>query len=245
MRIAHITDLHMRHHLPGTSDVPERLSRAMPDLLAQALQHLRALAPDLLVVTGDLLDYPFEGMNDPATQELGRRDLRLIADLFAGVLAPLALVHGNHDQPALVAEVFSQVPLDQTVGGYRILTFPDDEGPGHVPQRTGDSLIRFHTALDDLASPPQIHVQHYIVWPEHNEWYPHTYGAGVNMRDAMVASGKVRLVLSGHYHPGEPLFCEKGAYFSTLPAFTSPPHPYALYDLAGDGGVTARLFRLA
>lgn len=244
MRIAHISDLHLRHHLPGTADLPERRSRAMPELFAQALQQIRGLAPDLLVITGDLLDYPFDAMDDPATQALARRDLHLIADLLAGMSMPLALVHGNHDHPAIVAEVFGHVPVDQTVGGYRILAFPDDEGPGHVPVRIGDSLARFDAALADHASLPQVHIQHYIVWPERNEGYPHTYGVGAAMHAAILAAGHVRLVLSGHYHLGVPLFCDKGTYFATVPGFTTLPHPFALYDLAADGDVTPRMFRL-
>ena len=245
MRIAHLSDLHLRHHLPGTASLPDRLSRAMPQRFAQALQQIRALAPDLLVITGDLLDYPFDALDDPIAQELARRDLYLIADLIADVPAPLALVHGNHDHPALVAEVFGHVPADQVVDGYRILAFADDEGLEHVPVREGDSLARFQTALADPASPPQVHVQHYVVWPERNEEYPHTYGAGAAMREAILAAGNVRLVLSGHYHTGVPLFGDQSTYFATVPGFAVLPHPFALYELAAGGRVTAQAYRLA
>jgi len=200
MRIAHLSDLHLRHHLPGTASLPDRLSRAMPQRFAQALQQIRALAPDLLVITGDLLDYPFDALDDPIAQELARRDLYLIADLIADV---------------------------------------------PVPVREGDSLARFQTALADPASPPQVHVQHYVVWPERNEEYPHTYGAGAAMREAILAAGNVRLVLSGHYHTGVPLFGDQSTYFATVPGFAVLPHPFALYELAAGGRVTAQAYRLA
>ena len=85
-----------------------------------------------------------------------------------------------------------------------------------------------------IAAPyPQIHVQHYIVWPPRNESYPHTYGDGEDMRDAIVANGAVRLVLSGHYHAGVEPFAEANAWFATVPAFCETPHPFWAYDLTG------------
>jgi Icc protein len=244
MRIAHISDLHLRHHLPGSADLPTRLSRAMPDYFARALAHLRTLTPDLLVISGDLLDYPMHLLDDTATQSAALADLRLIAGLLADFPAPLALVHGNHDHPALLDQVFGHIPTDQVVKGYRILAFRDDEGDQHVPARVGAQKARFTAALADPASLPQVHIQHYIVWPERNEGYPHTYGTGAALREAIIASGNVRLVLSGHYHPGVPLFCDKGVWFVTVRGFTEAPHPYNVYDLDGDG-VTAQTYTLA
>jgi 3',5'-cyclic AMP phosphodiesterase CpdA len=244
MRIAHISDLHLRHHLPGTASIATRLSRAMPDHFAQALTQIRALAPDLLVVTGDLIDYPLDALDDPLVQEQGRQDLELIAGLLNDLPMPIAMVHGNHDHPALIHQVFGHLPNDQVVNGYRALTFSDDEGPNHVPIRAGQEEVRFLAALHDERSLPQIHIQHYIVWPERNEEYPHTYGVGVKMRDAIIGAGHVRLVLSGHYHLGVPLFYDKGVWFATARAFTEAPHPYTIYDLEEEM-VTSRSFVLA
>lgn len=214
----------------------------MPDMLARALGQLRDLAPDLLVITGDLLDVPLEELDNPTTQAAARADLAFIRAQLTSFPAPLALVHGNHDHPALVAETFVDLPNDQIHNGYRILTFADDEGVDHVPVRVGDTKVRFEHALADSTSRPQIHIQHYLVWPPRNDDYPHTYGAGAAMRDAIIAAGNVRLVLSGHYHPGVPLFCDKGVYFATVRAFTEAPHPYWLYDLHSDGSVSCRTY---
>ena len=243
MRIAHISDLHLRHHLPGTATNEARLSRLMPERFASALQLIRAQSPDLLVVSGDLLDYPLDEMDNAATQAQGRQDLQLIADLLAALPFPLALVHGNHDHPALIDEVFGHVPNDQLVKGYRVLTFRDDEGENHVPARVGQEEARFQAALADTDSPPQNHIQHYVVWPERNEEYPHTYGAGATMREQIIASGNVRLVLSGHYHIGVPLFFDKGVWFATVRGFTEAPHPFNLYEVDGDQ-VSARTLSL-
>jgi predicted MPP superfamily phosphohydrolase len=243
MRIAQISDLHLRHHLPGTASIAARQSRLMPERFVQALDRIRALSPDLLAISGDLLDYPMDAMDDPATQQQGRQDLELIAELLATFSLPVALVHGNHDHPALIDQVFGHIPNDQVVNGYRVLTFRDDEGENHVPVRAGQEQARFLAALQDPSSLPQIHIQHYVVWPERNEEYPHTYGAGALMREAIIGAGTVRLVLSGHYHTGVPLFFDKGVWFATARALAEAPHPFTIYDLEDDT-VTSRTFTL-
>ena len=68
MRIAHISDLHMRYHPPGTSALTSRQSRRVPELLMVALHSIRAQSPDLLVLSGDLLDYPLDRLEDEQTQ---------------------------------------------------------------------------------------------------------------------------------------------------------------------------------
>ena len=233
MRIAHISDLHLRHHLHGTSSLATRLSRAMPQRFGEALAQLKTHSPDLLVISGDFIDHPFEAWDDPTTLEQGRKDLELIAALLEGFPCPLAVVHGNHDHPRIFDQVFGHIPNDQIIGGYRVLTFRDDEGENHVPARTGQEQARYLAALSDTSSLPQIHIQHYVVWPERNEGYPHTYGAGAQMREAIINSGKVRLVLSGHYHIGVPLFADSGVWFATARGFTESPPPFCLYDLDG------------
>lgn len=244
MRIAHLSDFHLRHHLPGTAETIVRRSRAMPALLKLALDQLQTHEPDLLVVTGDLLDYPFDKFDDPGTQQQGRADLELVADLLATTGLPLAIVHGNHDQPSLFDAVFGHFPLIQSIDDYAIHCFRDDEGADHVPVRKGASHSHFERALAGDSSIPQIHIQHYLVWPERNDEYPHTYAHGAAMHDKILSSGHVRLLLSGHYHPGVPLFCDKGVYFAVAEALCEAPYPFYLYDLEPNGSVTQRRFIL-
>lgn len=237
MKIAHLSDIHLRHHLPGTAAVPERQSREMPERLAAAVQAIAADQPDLLVISGDLLDYPLNAINDADAIQQGEKDLRLVAEILEGTGTPISLVHGNHDHPMLVRTVFNQLPMTRALAGHRVICFFDDEDIDNVPRRLGPSRQHFLDALADESSPPQIHVQHYVIWPRLNKDYPYTYQQGAWMRDLIADSGRVRLVLSGHYHKGVPLFQLGQTYFATVPAFSDPPHPYWLYEI-GDRGVT-------
>ncbi len=213
MRIAHISDLHMRHHLPGTSEIALRRSREMPERFAEAIERISAEQPDLLVVSGDLLDYPLDDMDDPLTMAQGEADLRLLAEILARISCSMALVPGNHDHPVLMQRVFGHLPADQVVAGHRVFTFDDNEGADHVPERVGRSHRRFVDALHSDDGLPQIHVQHYVVWPPLNEDVPpHLWRRG---RDARPDCGK-RASAIGNPRPlplGRAALCGGGNLF--------------------------------
>ena len=231
MKIAHISDFHLRWNLPGTAAVVTRLSRRMPELLKVAIQRINTHEPDLLVVSGDLVDHPFEAMDSVENRTLGKADLQLIADILQACQAPTVVVYGNHDHPGLFHEVFSSLQLDFDVDGYRVLSFLDAEGDNHYPERSGTEWERFAALAQERDLRQQIHIQHYLVAPEHNEGYPHTYRNAARLKQHLLNGSRARLVLSGHYHPGVPLFCEAGVYFSTAPAFCQAPHPFRIYHV--------------
>jgi 3',5'-cyclic-AMP phosphodiesterase len=234
MKIAHISDFHLRLHLPGRSAVDQRLSRSIPQLLPQALEAIAAQKPDLLVVTGDLIDHPFEAMDSEENRRLGRLDLEWCAQAWRDFPCPVTVLYGNHDHPGLFKEVFVDQKIDQAVGPYRVLSFWDEEGESHVPTRQGAQWLRFESVLNDADPRPQIHLQHYLVAPRRDEGYPHTYDAKLELQQRIAAAGKVRLVLSGHYHPGEKLFEKQGTYYGVAPAFCQKPHLYRIYTLGGE-----------
>ncbi len=203
----------------------------MPQLLERAMLRIREESPDLLVVSGDLLDFPFEAIDSSAVLELAERDLRMMADILAEAGCPYVVVQGNHDAPRLVRRVFGHIPVDQVIAGHRVLCFDDHQAGDLYPERLGRERDRFLAALADPASPPQVHVQHYLIWPRRNASYPYTYREAGFLLDTIVKSGLVRLVLSGHYHAGVPLARIGGTYFAAVPAFAEAPHPYWIYDL--------------
>ena len=78
--------------------------------------------------------------------------------------------------PRLSAAVFSDQPFDFDVQGFRVIIFLDQEGDRHVPRRVGADRARFQSVLSDGDPRPQIHLQHYMIFPEHNGGYPYNYG---------------------------------------------------------------------
>jgi Icc protein len=203
----------------------------MPSLFERAVQKVKSYQPDLFVLSGDLIDYPLELFDDPFLQEQGRKDLTLVRELMDNLTCPVAVVYGNHDHPVLFRQVFEDVRTEQRVHRVRVLSFLDEEGPDNVPVRSGEEYLRFRATLARRDAVPQVHVQHYVVWPERNADYPHTYGEGRSLRDAIVANGNVRLVLSGHFHAGVEPTQEGNVWFATVPAFCEFPHPFWIYDL--------------
>ena len=234
MIIAHISDFHLRQHLKGTSAALGRLSREMVDKVPRALEQIVEAHPDLVVVSGDLIDHPFEDMDHPDHLDAGRRDLRWFSEALSVLPMPTVVLPGNHDHLVLFHEQF-QIPVDFIVKGLRILSFADAEGENHIPQRQGDERVLFDQALADQDPRPQVHLQHYLVYPRRDEGYPHTYGDAEALRTAIARSGRVRLCLSGHYHPGHEPECVDGTWFSVAPAFCEAPHRWRLYRLDVDG----------
>ena len=233
MKIAHISDFHLRHHLPGHSLLARRRSRLMPALLRLALNQIAAHRPDLLAVTGDLVDFPFYAMDDRGAIAQGHRDLQLIRTILDQAPCPVAYVYGNHDHPASFRDVFADQALDRTAGDYRLLTFLDGEVRDNTAERLGESLTLFEVALADADPRPQIHLQHYMVFPERDQGYPHSYREATALHEACAASGKVHLSLSGHFHRGENLQQHDGVHYATARAFCEAPHPFRVYELDG------------
>ena len=234
MKIAHISDFHLRHHLPDGDG-------EMANLISEAVRQLAAHAPDLVVVTGDLVHYPLDALDDPAMVALGEKDLHLVRECFARLTCPVAYVYGNHDHPASFRRIFCDFEFD--AAGFRVIAFLDDEGDHHVPQRVGAELDRFYAVVSDADPRPQIHLQHYPIAPECDGEYPFNYGNAAALKAALLADARPKLVLSGHYHEGVPLMAEDHVYFATARAFRDPPHPYCLYAVA-DAHITQTHYTL-
>jgi 3',5'-cyclic-AMP phosphodiesterase len=231
MRIAHLSDFHLRQHLAGASGIAKRRSREVPALLARQLPALQAWQPDLLVISGDLTDYPLDLAHDAATQAAGAADIRLLLDLLAVVPCPRIIVPGNHD---LTNQVMAAAPpYPGLLSGIAIHAWPDEEGEAHVPTRQPAAMAAFRAALASTDPGPQLHVQHYLIWPERNQGWPHTYGQAAAMREALESANRDLLVLSGHFHPGYGPERRRRVWYATVPAFCEAPHPIWLYEWDG------------
>lgn len=154
--IAHLTDPHV---VP-----PPALCYGLVDtraFLARAIARLNAMRPrpDLVVITGDLVDEP--------TAEA----YACVRDLLAGLDLPVVLLPGNHDDRALLAAAFPE--HDYLPGGGRKAHFTRDADgvrllgfDAVVPHRehahvTPDDLAWLETALADAADVPVMLLMHH------------------------------------------------------------------------------------
>lgn len=242
MRVAHITDIHLRSHLPGPASLGLRRCREMPGLLAGALEDARKREADVVALTGDLIDVPSYILDDPSCVAgcwlAAEDDYRLLSELLVASELPFVVVPGNHDAPELVGKVFGFGPYVRDLGPFRFVSFWDEEEHGsHIPRRVGRERRRFLDALGDPDPKPQIHLQHFVITPSLNDGYPYTYADGEELRRRIVTSGRVRLSLSGHFHAGTPVMPAGESAFVTGRAFTAWPHPYRIYDLDPTAGL--------
>ncbi|QFY12078.1 HAD-IIIA family hydrolase [Nonomuraea phyllanthi] len=246
MRIAHITDIHLRSHIPGHSALPVRRSRTAPELLAAALDDARRRGADLIVITGDVVDVPgylFDPERDAARDRLVwqrvREDYRLVRRMLDDCGIGWIAIPGNHDSYRVHAEELGSGPFVRDVGGLRFVSFWDRESTGNVPRRTLTERERFDSSLLDPGPRPQVHLQHFVITPRLDEGYPHTYAEGEELQQRTSDSGRVVLSLSGHYHPGAEPTTIGSTTFSVTPALVEHPHPYRIFDIALDAGSIA------
>ena len=240
LRLLHLTDLHLRDAIPGTAEIARRRSRAIPGLLDRLEAMLPALAPDAVVITGDLLHAPYglyrgeDRFGVAALRPAVAADYRALKARFDRWGLPWLALPGNHDDERSFAEVFGPAgALD--VKGFRLIAFHDREGAGHVPRRDADGMARFSAALADPTSPPQVHLQHYVLHPDIDDPYPHNYADRSSLLAAMAESGRVALSLAGHFHGGGGPARVGGVHHLVGRAFCEAPHTVALVSLHHDG----------
>lgn len=246
-RLLHFTDMHLRWNQRGTASNPARMSREMPTALDRLGERIRDLAPDVLVMTGDLLDVPDEVIAGGTPDERSHEewltdavsDFRLIRDWFDSLSLPFVVVPGNHDEEAGFAHIFGGPPPPRDIAGIRFFCFWDGLAEDRQPQRTGARKQLFEQAMTEPEHDcPQIHVQHYMIDPPtFAKGWRYEYKGAEDMKSAIDRSGRVRAVLSGHYHPGS--LVRSGGVLHSLPsAFCEAPHAFRIYDFIDGGGVT-------
>ncbi|MGZ0148680.1 metallophosphoesterase family protein [Kribbella sp. WER1] len=252
MRIAQLTDLHVRAHLPGTSVLGRRRSREALGLTSKALDDARRRGAEVVVVTGDLVDVPsflltgerYDAFDRDRWLSAAAADYRLLRDLLDGSGLPYIVVPGNHDSYPMTGSVFGTGPLVREIGELRFVSFWDREDHANIPHRRRAERALFDDLLTSTG-PDQVHLQHFVVTPELNDDWPHTYQDGRELRGRIVESGRVRLSLSGHYHPGTDLIHDGGSTFATGSALAEAPHCYRLYDVgASDAPVRMQIVPL-
>jgi len=254
VRILHLTDLHLRRAIPGTATKAERLSREMPAALDRLSAQLPKLQADVIALTGDLLDVPeveaggLGAADAPPSPELARHaaaDYRLMKEWLERTGLPTLVIPGNHDHEAIFDAVFGRAPAVRDIAGVRFVAFRDELDAERTPLRTGPRRALFERTVGDGGgarddSPWQVHLQHYMIYPPTVAGWRYNYIGSRRMKRMIEGSGRVRAVLSGHYHPGSLSISRGGVHYSVPPAFCSAPFPFRLVDVAADGEVACR-----
>jgi len=222
LTLAHVTDPHLLADPGGTLlDWPTRPS------FEAVLAHVRTMAPDVLLLTGDLAQ---DGQ--PATY-------RTVEDLVAPLAVPCLALPGNHDDPAVMQEVLTG-PVDATttvasMGGWNLVLLNS-----HVPEAshghlTEEALQTLDETLTRLTGPTLVAIHHPPV-PVGADWLDaivlHDPEA---LRACLERHAHVRLLLCGHVHQAhEASFAHAQLYTtpSTCIQFASGTAGFALDDVA-------------
>src|SRR5688572_10106093 len=125
MRLAQITDLHLRQHLFGSPPNNVRRARIMAELFARALRDAKAGGAEFLAITGDLLDVPtwlygptwgFQTDDVGPWRDAALADYRLIKQLLDDIGLPYLVLPGNHDWEDVMWRVFDRADHSRVIG---------------------------------------------------------------------------------------------------------------------------------
>ena len=194
--IAQITDLHIRprglacYRVSETNMLAERAVAALNALDPQ---------PDAVVVTGDLADAPDD------------REYAGVQRLLSRLKAPVYVIPGNHDSPAMMRELLSDVgPIDQgstdkihyavDIGDVRLVAL-DSSVPGKPHGKLGEAQLAWlDRTLAESDRPTLIAVHH----PPAATGIAHMDRIGLADTDALAevlsSHSHVERLLCGHVH---------------------------------------------
>lgn len=246
--VIQITDTHLGVEpgpiRPGQRDSDAQLAAVLEDLQRQYP------APDLMLVTGDLVEVP----EAPAYERLVRH--------LSGLPAPLLALAGNHDDRTLAHPIFTQAGHgfegERVIGPWLILAV-DSSYPGHaagrVPaaelQRIEDSIAR-HPAHWVLVA------VHHPVVAIGSEWMDRIgLLNGEDFLARLTPHSRVRACVFGHIHQafdqmhgdlrllGGPATCVQFRPGSRDFALDPEDAGYRVLHLHPDGRLETRVERVA
>lgn len=209
-------------HYSSDERIGNRYPRRSLDKICSAADAFKSAHVDLIVCLGDMV-------NDEAGRN--EENLRRISQPLVSGGIECLLVQGNHDRELFTTEQLAQItgmttaPCSFVRGGIRIIALDGNFNGDGSPYRLhdtdwtdtflpGDQLGLLHASLAESSEDTYIFI-HQCLDP--NAETHHIVCNGAQVRSVIEASGKVKGVYQGHYHPGLES-AAGGIPYHTLPA---------------------------
>lgn len=209
-------------HYSSDERVGNRYPRLSLDKIVSAADAFKKARVDLIICLGDMI-------NDEAG--CNEENLRRISGPLVSDGTECLLVQGNHDRELFTAEQLAKItgmtaaPCSFVRGGIRIIALDGNFSSGGSPYRLHDTdwtdtflpedqLGLLRASLAESSGETYIFI-HQCLDP--NAEAHHIVRNAVEIRSVIAASGKVKGVYQGHYHPGLESTVD-GIPYHTLPA---------------------------
>lgn len=146
IKIAAISDMH--YALEKNISCPERHGEHALEFIDAAIARInRDIRPDVLLVGGDLINFPNQ-------HEL----LKPVAEHLANIKCPMIVIPGNHDpEPEIFYKYLPEPAPCTDICGYRFAIFPDDKQTEHYNCYRSPSVFN---RIGPLDGAPLILFQH-------------------------------------------------------------------------------------
>jgi hypothetical protein len=131
-----------------------------------------------------------------------------------------------------LSEAFDCAAGLHELGGAGFLIFHDSVAPDHVTTRPEPDLALPEQVAQQRPHLPLIALQHNPLYPPIDHDYPFILSNAPQILEGY-GRAKVRLSLSGHYHPGQAVHKHRGTAYTTLPAACEAPYRYAHVRIRG------------
>jgi len=222
IKIAALSDT----HFSGSCPLPERKAEIADILLLRAVHRInRFIKPDVTLILGDLV-------NDGAGPE-GGEQLRRLRDITGLLKSPSIIIPGNHDGDIDAFYKILPRPEECTdIKGVRFLPFLDQEQPGFNAVRSQRDIERMAEARSGHEG-PIISLQHVPLLPPDNRECLYNLTNASSVIDEMKRS-RIKLAISGHYHPGCDTMRRSEGTFIVVPALCESPFIFLEIDVDGD-----------
>lgn len=191
VRLLHVTDPHLFAD-PSREIYGVNTAQSFGSVLADAVGG-GAPRPDAILVTGDIGD------------DMSAGAYRAFREAVGGLGAPVLCLPGNHDAPALMAELLNSDGLQfcgsAQLGAWGLVlldTHVDDDPAGLL---ASIELERLEVNLRDFADRPVLVCLHHLPLPTGSEWLDR-YGLrnAAELLSLLRRFPQVKVVLAGHVH---------------------------------------------